>query len=195
MEQVARDGYDYEHDYYTQRRCHHGVDPRRCLHAVQIEQREHRSEEDRPGDIRYSVYEILRCLATPDRADQRIQDVIHRHAPAGQITEAWTELAAHVHEGRAALRICARHSSIADGGEQHGDHRAEDRRHYMPVRLVVDDAEAWHRSGRLNEDDAVEHQVPIAKTALERNLAGAEGRFGRHLGSSVPATGYFRAQS
>ena len=26
-------------------------------------------------------------------------------------------------------------------------------------------------------------------TALERNLAGAYGRFGRHLGSSVPATG------
>src|ERR1700721_2244989 len=55
----------------------------------------------------------------------------------------------------------------------------------MPVRLVVDDAEARHRSRRLNENDAVEDQVPITKAASERYLASVYSGLDRHRNFSV----------
>src|ERR1700739_4860608 len=51
----------------------------------------------------------------------------------------------------------------------------------MAVRLLVNNTEARHGSRGLNQNDAVKHQVPIAKTAFECGLARCDGRFSGHL--------------
>jgi hypothetical protein len=57
----------------------------------------------------------------------------------------------------------AGHASIANGGEQHGDHGDEDGGDDMAVRDLADDAEGRHGGGGLDEDDAVEDEVPEAE--------------------------------
>src|SRR5260370_36005012 len=65
------------------------------------------------------------------------------------------------------MRIDARHAAVADGCEKHGHHGEENRGNHMTARLVVDNAEAGHGGGGLDEDDAVEDEIAGAQTALE----------------------------
>ena len=85
------------------------------------------------------------------------------------------QLFADVHECRPAMRIDASHASITDGGEQHRNHRAQNRRDNVASRFLVNHTEARHRSCRLNQNDAIEHQVPEAQTAPECYLPFTHG--------------------
>src|SRR5205085_12323176 len=133
-------------------------------------------EENRPGKVRDLWSEISGGFGAPDGANQRIQNVIHGHAPAGDVSQAGMKLAADVSKSRAGARVSARHASVADGGEKHGHHGDEDGGDYVAARLGAHHTEAGHGRGGLHDDDAVEKQVPQAEGAVESGgLVGGGG--------------------
>ena len=85
------------------------------------------------------------------------------------------DLATDIGVGGARAGISAGHTAIADGGEEHGDHGDEDGGDHVAMGDLADDPEGRHRSGRLNEDDAVEDQVPETRARLRRGAEGGEG--------------------
>ena len=58
------------------------------------------------------------------------------------------------------------HASIADSGDHHGEHRDQNDRGEVSVREFLRDAEQGHRSDGLNQNDAVENQVPEGQDAF-----------------------------
>jgi hypothetical protein len=106
-------------------------------------------------------------LADPDDADHGIEQVVHDHAPAGYVSERRIDLLSDVSEGGSSAGVGARHAPVADGREEHGHHRDEDRGDDMPVSAIAEYAEHGHRRDRLNDDDAVQDQVPQREGAPE----------------------------
>jgi len=173
MHDPARGGGQYKNNHHAQRGSHAGVDARGSLNAVAVESREEQCEEDDQYPIGNAGQKDHGRAAAPDGANQRIEDIVHDQAPAGDIAEGGMDFPADIKEGRAPVGIDAGHAAIADGGEHHGHHGQQNHRDHVPPRNIVEHAE--HRHGRrgLDENDAVEHQVPEAQAALQANGSGS----------------------
>ena len=96
----------------------------------------------------------------PHRTDQRVEHVIHHHAPPRDESNARMNFLSDVSECRTRARIRPRHSSVADPRKQHRHHRDQDRRYYVASSSVAQDAVDGHRRHRLNYDDAIQNQIP-----------------------------------
>jgi len=83
------------------------------------------------------------------------------------------------------MGVNARHAPIADGGEEHRDHRQQNDCDDVTAGFLVEDAEDGHRRGGLDEDDAVEDQIPKAQCALQSDRFGVSSGCGRHRFSNV----------
>src|SRR6516162_9532308 len=77
------------------------------------------------------------------------------------------QLAPDVGVGGTGARIDARHASVADGGEDHRDHRDEHSGDDVPLTCVGERAVSGHGRSGLDDDDAVENEVPKAESALQ----------------------------
>src|SRR5882672_1583193 len=106
----------------------------------------------------------MRLLRAPDRTDQRIEDVIHHHAPAGYVPCPWMNLLRHIGKGRARARICPGHLAVTDAGEKHCHHGNEDRCNNVPFSTIAQNSEYGHRRYGLNYDDTVKNQIPECKS-------------------------------
>ena len=101
------------------------------------------------------------CLLTdPDNANHGIEHVVHYHAPPGDVAERGIDLLAYVGERGTGARIGARHPAIADGGKEHGHHGNQYRGDHVTSPAGAQHAKCGHRCDRLNDDYAVEDQVP-----------------------------------
>ena len=87
------------------------------------------------------------------------------------------ELLADVGEGGARAGIDARHAPVAEGGEQHREHADEDRGDDVATRFRAHHAEDAHRGDGLDDDDAVEDEVPERERATQARGARLRGRF------------------
>ena len=115
----------------------------------------------------------VRLLSAPDRADQRIEHVVHHHAPARHIPKPRMNFSRDVRERRTRARIRACHTPVADPGEQHRDHRDQNRRDHMSAPAIAEDTEDRHWRDGLNDDHAVKDQVPQRERAPQaRSAAG-----------------------
>ena len=163
--QIARAGREKQGEHHEHRHRKNLVRPCARFHTAQVQRREEDREQRDPRRIRYAGQHVHGRLAAPDRADDRVQHVVHHHAPPGHVPEPCVELAADVGERRAGARIHARHPSVAHRREEHRAQADQDRRDDMAPRFEADDSEDAHRSDGLNEDDAVEHEVPQRQRA------------------------------
>ena len=102
----------------------------------------------------------MRLLRAPDRTDQRIEDVIHHHAPAGYVPCPWMNLLRHIGKSRARARICPGHLAVTDAGEKHRHHGNENCCNNVPFSTIAQDSEYGHRRHGLNYDDTVKNQIP-----------------------------------
>ena len=118
--------------------------------------------------------EIQRELAAQDRAHDGIEHVIHRHAPAGNVAERRMNFGSDVSKRRTGAGVGPRHAPIADGREQHGDHRNQNGSDRMAVRTLAHHPVNRHGSRGLNDDHPVEDQIPKAESAAEAGFAGGE---------------------
>ena len=100
-------------------------------------------------------------------ADERIDQIIHHHAPADDIAEGGVHLLADVGVSRTGAGIDPGHAAIADGREEHGDHGDEDGGDDVAMGLVADDAIDAHGRRRLDDDHADDDEVPQAQRAIE----------------------------
>ncbi len=166
----------------------HLIDARRSLHTTQIQQGEQQGKRDEPPARRDSGKEIEHRLSAPDGADERVDHVVHGHAPAGDEAECRMDLAPDIGVRRARAGIDARHASVADGGEHHRDHADEDAGDHLSLAGVGEDAVAGHRRGGLDDDDAVHHQVPQAEGAFQTGRGGGvPGGCARHVERKFPS--------
>jgi len=170
---VARRDHKENCNHHAHSRCQRRVHPSRGLHSLDVQQRKHQRKEDRPRPVRHARRKHVRLLAAPDGADDRIEHVIHHHAPASDVTKRGIDFLADVGEGRAGTGIGARHAAIADGGEQHCHHGDQDRRNDVPVSAVAEHTKHRHRRDRLNHDHSIQNQVPKGKRAPQaREVSG-----------------------
>ena len=114
---------------------------------------------------------LAAALAAPDRADDRVEHVVHGHAPAGHEAEPRVDLPPHVGVGRSGAGIGPRHAPVADGREQHGAHGDQDGGDDVPARLLADHAEQRHGRRGLDQNDAVKYQVPQPQSPPQVGLA------------------------
>src|SRR5215831_17607067 len=154
-----------KYDDHAKGRRHSGIDASGCLDAVAVEHSEEKGEEDRPRDVRNLGHKVDGGAAAPDYTDQRVDDVVEYQAPARDVAEARVNLFADVEERRATMWIHASHAAVAHRGKQHGHHRQQDDGDHMASRLFVEHAEDRHGRGGLNENDAVEDQIPETQCA------------------------------
>ena len=173
--QVAECGADEEHHDDEHADSEHFVGPRTGFHAAEVQHREHRGEHCNPGRVGHARNEVHRDLAAVDRADHRVEHVVHDHAPSGDVAEARVQLLADVGECRPGAGVHARHSAVAHCRQQHGEHADQDRGDDVPACFLADDAEDAHRGNRLHEDDAVEDRVPQRQGSAEARGRGAHG--------------------
>ncbi len=102
----------------------------------------------------------MRLLRAPDGADQRVEHVIHHHAPTSYIAGSRMDLLGHIGERRTRTRVGSRHAAVGNAGEEHSHHGDQDGGHHVPVPALAEHAENRHGRDRLNDDHAVENQIP-----------------------------------
>jgi len=155
--------------------------------SAEIEGGEDDAKGHGPGGVGDLRKDVARCGAAPDDADDGIQDVVHEHGPADDVAEHGVELAADVGVGGAGAGIDARHASVADGGEEHGHHGDEDGGDDVAACNVTDHTVDSHGRCGLDDDDAVDDEVPKLQGAAE---AGGS-RLGGGGVQGVPSVGDF----
>ena len=160
-----------QHDDHGEPCGHDGVDARRGLNAAQIQSRKQAGEKDDPNHVGHRRKKVQGSLAAPHDTDERVEDVVERHAPAGHIPETGVQLFADIGVGRATLGIGARHATVAVGSEEHGNQGRENRQNHVASGFFVDHAKDRHGSGWLDEDDAIKDEVSIPKRSLEGQTA------------------------
>lgn len=111
-------------------------------------------------------------LTAPDYADDRVQDVIHQHGPANDVSGLWMEFFGDVAEGGAGARVDTSHAAVADGREQHGEHGNEDGCGDVPVGDVADHTVDAHGGGGQDDDDSVDDEVPQLQGPFEARRLG-----------------------
>ena len=146
-------------NHHAHKNGHSRIDPSGSLYAANIQQREHHREENLPAPNGNSGRKRMRLLRAPDGADQRVEHVIHHHAPAGYIAGGRMDFLGNIGERRTRTWISSRHPSVGNTGEEHGHHSDQDGGHHVSAGLVADDAVNAHGRDRLDHDDAVQHQV------------------------------------
>ena len=82
----------------------------------------------------------MSLLRAPDGADQRVKDVVHHHAPSGDVTRCRMDFLRDIGEGRTGAWISARHAAVTNTREQHGDHGDEDCGDDMSASAVAQNA-------------------------------------------------------
>jgi len=92
------------------------LNARRGLDSLNIQKGEHDGEKNLPAPQGDAGRESVSLFRAPDSADQRVQHVVHYHAPPGDVADRGIDLLRYIGEGRTALRIRARHSAVADAG-------------------------------------------------------------------------------
>ena len=167
-------------------RAHYGaegiVDARRSLDPAQIERSKQPCKKQGPKQARIRNLQagpgqqIGHRLGAPNGADQRIENVIHRHTPSGDIAERGMQFAAHIGIGRAGAGIHPRHAAVAHGGEYHGDHRDQNRSDHMALAGVAEDSIRGHGRRGLDHNDAVHDQIPERERSPQAR--GVNGRVG-----------------
>ena len=125
--------------------------------------------------VRNARNEVQCELAAEDGTDQRIEHVIHGHAPSGHVAEDRVQFPAHVSKCRACAGIDTRHSPVAHCGKQHRNHGDQKHCHCMPMRTLGHDSKHRHRRRGLDDDETKQDQVPQAKgtTKMRAFSAGA----------------------
>src|SRR6185437_8723156 len=131
-------------------------------------------ESDDPETVGHTRNDVARGLAAPDDTDDGVEYIVHEHGPPDDITRFRVELLGDIRKGRAGARINARHAAVADGREEHRNHCNGDGRDNVPVGKIADDTVDAHRRRGLDDDDAVDDQVPQLQGALQlRSLPGS----------------------
>ena len=138
----------------------HLVDSRRGLHPPKVERRESPGIENRERPVRHSRQNVLGQFAAQNRADQRVEDVVHHHCPARQVAQAGMNFLADVGVSGSRARIHARQHPVTDRREQHRHHGDQNGGHHVPARRVIHYAVQPHGSDRLDDHDADDDQVP-----------------------------------
>ena len=183
------------HDHQGHGAGQHFVDARGGAHAAQVERGKKRGKKHHPDGVGNVRSEISRSLAAPDGADQRVEHVIHGHAPAADVAQRGVQLAAHVSVGGAGAGIEPRHAPVTGRGEQHGHHGDEHGGDHVAVRGFADHAVNGHGRGRLDDHQAVHNQVPKRELAAQPPRTGSiagRGLPGGHAGS-VPCAPRLRS--
>ncbi len=181
---VAGRGDDDDANDRAHRNGHYGVDACGCLDSADIQQRKNDGEENFPAPDRDARRERVCLLRAPDRANQRIEHVIHHHAPSGDVAEPGMNFLRDVGERRTRAGIRARHAAVADAGEEHRHHRDENRGNDVPASTLAENAENRHRRDRLDDDHAVQNQIPKRECAPETGSRAArcDGSFVAQIG-------------
>jgi len=104
-------------------------------------------------------------LRAPDRANEWIQHVVHHHAPPRNVSCSWMNFLGYICEGRTGARIGACHAAVADSREEHAHHGDENGGDHVAMTAIAERAKGRHRCHRLNDDDAVQNQVPERESA------------------------------
>src|SRR5208282_3692197 len=132
-------------------RCEHFVYASGGFHSPQIQESEKSGIEDSQSPIRRLRNNVLREFGANDGADERVEDVVHDHRPAGEITEAGVDFLPDVGVRRACARVDARHFAVADGSEEHGNKSDEDGGDNMAAGGVINDTVDAHGGDGLNK--------------------------------------------
>ena len=157
------------------------VGARRPANAAQVQKRDQRSEACRPGQVRNSGELALDGHRHVNHVNQRQHQVAQEHRPARQEARVRVDAAPHVGVSRSRRRVQCRHASVADRREQHGQGADQDGRNRMAEREVLRHAEEGYGGDGLDQDQAVEHQVPEAEHAAQPWHAGGRRRRGVDL--------------
>ncbi len=149
------------------------IDAGGSLHAPQIQCGEQSRKHNGPKQPRIrnlitsSAQEVRHRLGAPDGADQWIDNVIHGHAPAGDIAQRGMQLAAYIGVRRTRAGIDARHPSITHRCKNHRHHRDQNRGDDVSLTGITEDSVSRHGCRRLNDDDPVQDQVPQSQSAAQ----------------------------
>src|SRR5438309_1501522 len=73
----------------------------------------------------------------------------------------------HIRISRTCRWIERRHAPVADSGNQHGEHGDQNDGGKVPIGKFLSHSIKRHRRDGLNEDDAIEDEVPKSENALE----------------------------
>src|SRR5208337_4075356 len=127
---------------------------------MQIEKSEKHHEDKNPGNV-WNTRDEIECEFTAQNSgDERIEHVIHRHTPSGDIAKGRMKFLSHISERRPCAWINSGHSAITNCGKKHGDHGDEHSRHGMAVRAHAHNAIHWHRRCRLNDNETIQDEIP-----------------------------------
>ena len=73
----------------------------------------------------------------------------------------------HIRISRTCRWIERRHAPVADSGNQHGEHGDQNDGGKVPIGKFLSHSIKRHRRDGLNQDDAIEDEVPKSENALE----------------------------
>ena len=146
---------------------HHGTGPGRYSNAGDIDEGQAYGEQNRPCEVRNLWRQTRGCERRVDDAEQRNQEVIQHHGPAGEEADVRVERALRVCIGRASRRKRARHLAIAGRSEKHGHHRHQVTDHRMAVRCLLNDPVNRVRRGGRENHEAVENKVATRQDPLQ----------------------------
>ncbi len=153
---VANRRYKYQDNHTAHHRRQSRVNTCGGLDALQIQQRENHRKEYFPTPHRHRRCEYVRLPSAPYRANQRIHDVVHHHAPPGDVPHGRMNFPRHVSECRTRARVNPRHSPVTDRRGEHGHHGDEDRCDYVTAPAVAQRSKRGHGCDRLKHDNPVE---------------------------------------
>ena len=170
-----------------------GVDARRSFYAAQVKHGKQPRENQRPNQPRIRnlklrpAQQISHGLRAPDGANQRVDHVIHGHAPASDVAERRMQLAPYIRVRRPRAGIHPRHAAVAHGRKNHGDHRDQNGRDHVSLAGVAEYAISGHGRRGLNDDDAVKNQVPKRERSAQTwsGMGSCRGRVFHGSGYSI----------
>src|SRR5208337_1369378 len=93
---VADGGDKNNDDHRAHSGSHDGVHACRSFDPSNVQQRKNCGKENLPTPYGKSRGELVCLLSAPDRADERIEHVIHYHAPPGDVAPRWIDFLRYV---------------------------------------------------------------------------------------------------
>ena len=181
-ENIAGGGHKKDSNHNPHASGQQCVHARRGLDALHIQRGEYSRKKDGPYCVGHIGRKYVSDLAAPDNADHWIEHVVHHHAPTRDESEYRVNLLAYVGECRSGARVDPRHTSVAEGGKQHTHHRDQDGCYHVTMPAVAEHAVDRHGSDGLNDDDAVEDQVPQSEGTFQ--ASGGDSGPGVHDASN-----------
>ena len=140
-------------------------------YGAQIEQREQNDKRDSPRRIGHTGHDILRGRAAPDGADDRVKQIVHEHGPTNNIAQQRVQFLANIGVGGAGAGVNTGHAPIAEGGKEHSHHGDEDGGDHVAAGNIADHAVNAHGRRRLDDDNAIHHQMPQLERPAQPRLA------------------------